>query len=459
MAPESIGLTRIAGRENHYVDEAGRRIYYATEHRPIAELPLDDIIIAGHPVLYDDVLPKGCVKIYLSEGKLVISAAHLVGVIPLNDQVGIDVATRVPVANLEHILKTSRHIPDALDLRLRPYGAYSDSNPSLIDVFTDALLASCEQIGARGLHRQYLPVTAVTSFPKGRILVGQTLQRLRARGVQHQVAATWHEQSVNTGPNRCLKFTIWLLARTYATAKTRRGVAQRLARLNSAFQLFDRVVMDVDREFEDDPFVREPETIPLLREYYRPAIHLARLILTNASLAFRSSKNLLRLPSLLLDLQTIFEQYLREVLKARVIAAGLRVLDGNLNPPAGAAKALLDDASNTLRNESYKATPDIVLEGREGAQQTTVPVIIEVKYRPMKTPDRTDLDQVITYGATYRAEKVVIAHPLIRDGAPGLTLLGQVGTMHVYDYSFNLDAADLFAEEHLFAERIRNLAA
>ena len=108
------------------------------------------------------------------------------------------------------------------------------------------------------------------------------------------------------------------------------------------------------------------------------------------------------------------------------------------------------------------ATPDIVVEYREAT--TRYPLVLDVKYKQMGSPtrtgtlavsmpDRDDLNQIVAYGAAYRATNLVLVQPRASGGATprGLHPLGTIGHLRIFSYSFDIAAADLAAEEATFA--------
>lgn len=170
----------------------------------------------------------------------------------------------------------------------------------------------------------------------------------------------------------------------------------------------------------------------------------------------------LRLPSLVLDMSTIFEAYVRSVLQREFRAHPewkARVLDGNKLMPEGGGKASLLDEG--LRSE---ATPDIVLA--TGPKRTaSFAGILDVKYKPAKNsedgkggksprPDREDIEQIVAYGMSYRARTVATVQPISPAQIGGWRQLGKLRGMNVAIYLFDLAAEDLVAEERRLAQAV-----
>jgi McrBC 5-methylcytosine restriction system component len=105
-----------------------------------------------------------------------------------------------------------------------------------------------------------------------------------------------------------------------------------------------------------------------------------------------------------LNMNVVFEAYLRTVLQseAREDRWGIQVLDGNRE---GGSKFLFSDSSSVVAN------PDIVMAPSNAANHPAL-LLIDAKYKPMSGAlDREDLNQVISYGLSYNAPNVVLAHP------------------------------------------------
>ena len=133
-----------------------------------------------------------------------------------------------------------------------------------------------------------------------------------------------------------------------------------------------------------------------------------------------------------------------------VLAAGfaddadLGVLNGN----AEGKKLLYDNPP------SEDATPDIVLE------RANAPVVVlDAKYKPAEgKPARDDLNQVITYGVSFRADAVVVVQPRAdASERHGLIHLGDIDDRAVYQYVVDL-SGDLADEEDALVEPSRTLA-
>lgn len=438
-------------QQNSQVDRDARKIVPAIEHEP-TDVPLADVYKDGYLDLYPQVKGKDFFRIYSRQDRLIFQAGSYIGLIPINDRIALDVRSRVPVKNIERILSIAEHVPISLSPHFREYSSHSQPAPSLIDLLAQSFIDALADIVLNGLYREYFRQTDSTSFPKGRILLGKTIRAHAARGVKHRVAASWYEQSVDTAPNRCLKYVIWYLAQRYKQMKPRKGLRRIAFQLNQAYQIFNRVTLDQTKTFLSDPLVCEPHRIPALRAYYRPALNLALTIIRNRGVSFDTVGDEFSIASLLIDFDKAFEGYLRTVLRSKLqsIAPHVDVLDGNESGAQGGQKLLFD------QRPSEPAKPDIVCRTFVN-DAAKYPLIIEVKYKKTKLPDRDDINQIIGYAVSYRSSTVVIVHPRIPGGRSGLHILGRIHPLTIYHYVFDLAVENAEEEEKKFVFHMRSL--
>jgi 5-methylcytosine-specific restriction enzyme subunit McrC len=416
-------------------------------------------MIDGQVHIYPEITRKSYFKVFLKGDRFVFHAGGIVGLIPINDNVSIDISPRVPVGNLGRILRIAEEAPDSLDRYFRLYDLRDEVLPSLIDLFASSLCSVVDAIAHNGLFHEYRRQEADTSFPRGRILVGEAARRHEARGVTHKVRASWFESSIDVGVNRCIKSALWSLAQRYRAMRSQQRPRTIVSRLNRTYQLFNGVSLDRAAGFIDDPMVLNPQKLPETRSYYVPALYLARAIVKDRGMRFDKSGGNVQMASLLLSLEVVFEKYLRNVLRkivARLSKGRLVVLDGNKKQPTGASKPLFDPGPPEHRASETRATPDIAVFDTE---ENRYSVVLDAKYKPIDgIPGREDINQVIGYGFSYRAKSVVIVHPRLEDNDHGAHALGVINGVRFFQYAFDLAAKDLEAEEETFAQVIYELA-
>ena len=448
---------------SHYPQELivrpTRRVYSCREHG-LVDVPISDLLTDGRLHIYPEVTRKNYFRIYLKGDRLALQAGPFIGLIPINDKVAIDVRPRVPLPNLDRLLRMSGYLPVAIRRHLRYYAWAPGLPPSMLDLLAEALIEALWKASAQGLHREYQPVSEDTSFPRGRVLVSATVRRHRARGQYHRAAVAWFQNIVDTAANRCLKYAIWHLAQRYNSIAPRRaGMRKILSQLNAAYQMFAGVKLDRSRAFLNDPLVQDPGLLVPIRATYPDAVRLAAAIISDRGVKFEGRGDDVLMSSLLINLQDVFEAYVRVVIQAKleVLAPHLRVLDGNVSGAGGGRKPFFDLQPRQLTR--IDATPDVVIS-EEGHAVVRHPLTVEVKYKAIRAvPERDDLNQAIAYGVSYRSPKVVLVHPFVQRASPGLRPIGRIGSVSLYAYAFDLQAANLETEEDRFVSALAALVA
>lgn len=408
------------------------------------------MLTGGRLDLHPAVRDGGFLDVRLAVDGIRIQPQGHVGLIPVNDRLVLEVVPRVPLSNLAHLMEATEHFPKQLRDVIRLYDTGGALYPSLVAVYATAMRTLLDTVTTNGLYREYEMVEESTSFPRGRILVGRTMSRELARGVRHRASVAYFHRTVDNEINRCVLLAVHQLAALVVAAGTTLPGATRSAAnrdLNACAQVLAGVTLDYHEAFLGNPMVTGHAPLPTLRSYYRPLLDLALTVIGRRALVVDRAGERLLLPSLVVEMAHLFEKYLRVEL-ARVLTErswnGV-VLDGNLDPPSGGARSLTRDGVYV------RATPDIVIEREDGAV-----LVVEVKYKPAKhRPDRDDLNQAVAYGHAYGAAAVVLAQPRADDVVPkGLRALGFVGDLPVYQYVFDLNAADLSAAEDEFADAL-----
>jgi 5-methylcytosine-specific restriction enzyme subunit McrC len=411
------------------------------------DVPMEELLVDGEL----DLDPAGAGKYFtfqLKKAKLRLQARGFVGYVPINDRVGVDVTPRCPIANLARILRIAGFAPEVIERLGRRYAVDPTDLPNLRDFYAEVLLQELEQIQALGLFREYQQRVERTSSPRGRFVLGATETQLAATGWSPTVVASWFERTADTPANRCLKLAVWLLAQSYSQSRNPTGTQRRLARrLNAAYAIFADAELDARLGFLSDATVLGTMPLPSTRTYYRNALDVALLIVQSSSIALDRIGSDVHMPSVLIQLDKVFERYVRTLLENGLALSlpSIRVLDGN----SDGAKTLFDSPP------SEDANPDIVLRPEDWTEGDPTPAVLDVKYKPATgNPDRDDLNQIIAYAASYRAPAAVVVQPRAAGGVRhGLVRLGGIDRLAVYQYVIDLNA-DLDREERDMVETL-----
>jgi 5-methylcytosine-specific restriction enzyme subunit McrC len=421
----------------------------ALEHDTI-EVPVELIRADGSLDVYPDVL-RLFTPTY-SKNRPSIQCRGLVGHIPLNDTYALEVATRVPVGNLERLVSMAKgYSPDILRRFSRLFAHADDQLDSLFDALTDQLLSALNRIWDAGLLKTYREEVRRSSSPKGRLRLFET-SLLTARAGRPTALSSSFERTPDLGTNRVLRLAVERLLGRYI-GLTDKGQCARMLGLQSALYKLSDVSQPKPHEITRDAISRYVLGLPPQHDHYDEALMVAHLVLTDIGVAIRGNGTMAILPPILIDMAKVFEDALR-----RVLVDGLAddpritVRDGNLSTEAGGAKVGLYDAVLPGITMPH-ATPDIVIE-----VSGTPVLIIDAKYKPApKMPDRNDVGQVVVYGARYGAKKVMLLHAERPFDRPYLERAGAIGEYEVLNGMINLSAFSVEAEEAGFVQAIRAL--
>lgn len=428
-----------------------RQVFVGEEQTEIT-VPLDLIIKGTEVNLYDEILSRNLFRMFLRGRRLVLQAGGFLGLIPINENVSIEVRARVPIANLERLLLLSpEYAPEILHGHLRDFGLGSIPTPSLLDLLANRLLDAIASIRAEGLHYEYCQRKHFSSMPRGRILPFESVRSQIKTGRRLAVAFSAFERSFDTGPNRCLRLAVCRLLNIFRGMRNRKGARAMAAELGIADSYLAAAELEWSAQSLLHPCVRDPRLLPSSKSSYLSALPIAKVILQNQGLAIRSQAHDILLPSVLVNMEDVFERYFRAVLSNRLGTPDLAVLDGNLAEPAGACRPLFDDSLPGSR--ANRATPDVVI--RKTSSGVSNELVIDAKYKPTRQPDRDDINQVLVYGLVYGCRRVGLAYPRRGASEPSVERIGRVSGIEVFRISVDLGATNLLEEEQRLVAAVR----
>lgn len=399
-------------------------------------------------ILDSDVDGRNAFSVDFFKGKMRVRASSLVGVIPLNDHVVLKVRPRVPIANLTKMVHETGHRPEVLRA-FREYRGGGSATRWIMDMYAEAFLDHVDEVLNLGIYRTYQRQASDGSFPHGRINFNRTIGRHAARGIQHRVAFEWFERIVDNAPNQCLKLALICVHRHLTTGPLAKGHRSMLQRVTGQVAAFDDVSMVDATQLLQDPDINALRPLPDTRAYYRGAIDVALMIIKRLGVSLEKEGRDVRLPSMLIEMNTLFESYIRTTLQREASSLGwpVEVLDGNkdgsrplyrkrdpLPAPLGTSLGAMFEGQGAI------ATPDIVFRLPGG----DVPLVAEVKNiaKGGVLPERSEVNQAVTYAVRYGLKSVLLIRPL-KSGTAGLIYCGTIGDVDVFDYKVNLGAPDL----------------
>ncbi len=405
----------------------------------------------GHRAIFNsEINGKDVLRVNFSGGVLRLQATSFVGVIPINDRFVLRVKPRVPLSNLTRMVIETGQSVLALSA-FRDYAGRGTADDWAMDRYTDALLDYVDVVLDAGLLRTYERREDEGHFPHGRIDFTPTIQRFAARGIPNKAAFSWFERTVDTPANRCIRAAMEVVYDHLMKAKKkpRKGDQGRLRRLAGQFPAFEEVSDDPDYRFLHEPQVLGLSPLPDPRSYYRPVLDLSVLIVRGIGVALDLGGEDVRMGSLLINTNELFEKFVRVNLAKQASANNWRVdvLDGNTE-----GKVDLYDVPDELpapfgtplpamaSRDAGKAQPDVVLRTADGR----VPLIAEVKNTvtsDQALPDRGHVEQAVTYALRYGVSLTLLIHPWSK-GTKGLVYVGRVRSIDVYDYRLDLSSEE-----------------
>lgn len=412
-------------------------------------LPLGLVRANGSLDVYEDVL-----KLFrptYQNNMPTIQCGGWVGYIPLNDKLALDVSPRVPIGNLERLIGMSiGYTPKILSSYDRLFADGVEQPGSLVDVLADQLLSSFDLILANGLLKEYHREQRVSSSPVGRIVPFTSELRSAQAGRPLAVSSSF-QRSINTAPNRIISYAVEKLLARYV-GNSEPNQKKRVHRLRRSLQRLRGIPHATTTDISPTSIANLVRRLSLQHGHYANALMISQLIIFDASLEIRGSGGTAVLPSILINMATVFEDYMRNVLNSGFKSeVRVEVKDGNRGDRSGAKVALFDPIRAGLKNPTV--TPDIVVfvDGRPK-------LVIDAKYKDGPIiPDRNDINQAILYGARYDADHVMLLHASRPLGRDSIEFCGKIGRFSVYNGMVDLGSDPIVEEEARFAEATRSL--
>ena len=431
-----------------------RRTIRLIEH-DYRTLPADVVRADGTLDLYGDVQRRFEITYRRPHRRLAIRSGGWIGHIPINDHYALDIEARVPVNNLERVLARSGDPRiERLAKYYHRYGHTDETPKALYDVLADQFLTALDAVWRGGLAKAYVREDRTSCAPFGRVYPFLS-ERLTQQVGGPEARFVAFVRTRDCPPNRVLCTAARRLVALYTTWEGRAAQTGRLRQLREARRRLEAIAGPASRnELSARAVQHEIRHIPAFRQGYVWALELAQMIVDGYGVRIGDEGDgRATLPALLVNMADTFEKYVRGVLrKGLTRGEAILVKDGNASGVDGGRRDFFSEFHGI--GEVPPATPDIVVCARD-----RILAVIDVKYKPARaTPDRADLNQVVSYGVAYACQNVVIVYPNVpRDGFEMLQL-GRVGPIRVYRGSLNLGAADLDVEEERFwrsvAERV-----
>ena len=402
---------------------------YKARERERTTIPLADVLIDGRFDILPDVQAKDYFNVRFQSNELVITAGKYVGLIPINDRIVIDVEPKMPIANMLAILAAVEGDVVQLAVLQREYGL-AEATPAIMEALAGVFVESLHRVEVEGILKQYRSFSIAGPSIKGSVRFGTSLQSFWSRGVGHAAVSEYFDLTSDLADNRLLRFASQLLLLHHINTGQLRRSVKALAHFD---ELFARA--GIESKPPDDSEINLKESVPS----YKRAIGLARMVVKRQGIELRDTVGGVSLPSFLVDMETLFEQYTRHALLRWF--TGVRVLDGNAD-----GKKLLFDSG-----DPRPANPDVVFRATNG----DCVMVVDAKYKSRES--REDINQVLTYAMSYRTKLVALILPAAMPADSGMSELGRVDGVVLCRYRFDLAASNLDAEERRCAVAFQQL--
>ena len=416
------------------------REIFALESRGSRELQLAQVMHEGRIRLFPHVEKKGLLFLQFKKNSVTVSAGPFIGLIPLNENVLIDVKPKMPVGNLARVVDISRLSLERIPSQKREYLLEKAESISALKFFASEFVESVRDAISSGVYKVYSKAHVVSSQPRGRVDIRATLRDCWSRGREHLVSTQRFRQTPNMPVNRAIKAALeYILVRAPAWGED--GIA--LVRLASAVHrgMPSEISSILPHDSRICRKIISEKLLPPSRHYYYGCLEMALAILENKSVSIHNDGDDLLSSTFIVNFETVFESYLRRSLHQHA-GDDFWVRDGN----AEGKKQLFDDKKDP------PAQPDIVMI-HKGTRRK---IIAEVKYK--EKPNRDDINQAITYGLSYKCDQVVLVHQCKDSGRRGLRPIGSIDGVRLNAYGFDLASSNLEVEEHEFSDCLVRLA-
>jgi 5-methylcytosine-specific restriction enzyme subunit McrC len=400
-------------------------LFQAREREETA-IPITEVLKDGEIDIFPEVQNQKYFEIRFRGHRLIITAGKYVGFIPLNDRAIIYVQPKIPTINLVHLLSVAGGIV-ALG-REREYRLTGLTAPPLLEAMARVFIAHLEDMEVDGLYKTYVHIDEAGSILKGQIRFQDSVQQLWSQGKRHMAVSSYFELTADVPENQVLYFACRSLIVHFLAL----GLAPDTLKLLGQFEeLFARAGVTLRLPMKD-----ETKESGVSATHVR-AIRLAFALIARHGVELPLGGSDIFLPSFLIDMESLFEQYVHRVLIQRLSTFQVVGARESMKP-------LFDDT------EAPMANPDVVIY-RTG----TSVCVGDVKYKLRYT--REDLNQVISYALSYEVRKAILFLPALNEADAQLTVIGVIKGIQIYQYALWLGSDQLAQEAGRMATAVAGI--
>lgn len=413
------------------------------ERGTVVVSPSDLFSKNGNLRFLPDALDRSRIQINQGGNGIHLKIGGIIGRLPVTENLVLDISPKFPIGNLARLLSRSDQVLNrrvGAD-RLYDFTSWTGYLPELL---LRSFAIQLRNVQTEGVHRNYIR-NCRDDVPRPKIDFRKSEQAFWARGIPTRAKIEAFDFSTNNAVNRILKAALLVglsLTDGEATLNNERQIFAE--NLKSYARISAAAADNIEYIYED-----AVATLPHFKIGHHKALEVARELIRRSSPLLEFADRRVRLPSFIINLDTVFESYIRNCLRndLQTLHPGSQVNDGN---EAGYSKSLLND------NQKFTIKPDLIFR-----RSTDEPpfLIGDLKYKTKPTED--DRYQILTHTLSYQCKKAILIYPKRSGRAGGLIRIGQIGPtefpIELFEYHFDL-SSDLEKEEQSIAVAIGALA-
>jgi 5-methylcytosine-specific restriction enzyme subunit McrC len=258
-------------------------------------------------------------------------------------------------------------------------------NKNFHEILIEVLTKRLESLLERGVLKSYSEIEENLPYVKGRILV---LHQLRYNMIlKHKTYCRYADLTQDILENQIIKFTLYYIIKHHV-------VSDRLKKsLRKLYQSFEFVSLRAVNftSFANLQFNR-------LNQQYKPILRICEILIRNGSIEVNASGDYdYESFAFLLDMNKLFEGFIREYLRQNLEPTGLTVVKGH---------HYLDE------DNVIELDPDIEIKKNDSTL-----LIIDTKYKILddKEATRSDVSQVLDYCLVYKIKTGILLYPKLKD--------------------------------------------
>jgi len=328
------------------------------------------------------------VKELTGNRRILLKTREFIGFLPLTAQTYVIVRPKGKIEDLFHMIAVSgrseRRIPERIGADWNPA-----QYPDLLDFMAHDFSVGLHRIERYGFWKLYEECHYILPLVRGKISVNDTVRGPWMHGFSHMLACQVADPNINFAPNRVLRACTISLLRTYGLSKADRKNLYKWERI------FRRIPLRDSRQDvrEVAKLLYSKRQIPSSRMYYRDLLSIALFVLEHSSISL-AIEGPVDLNAFAVNMDQVFEGYVRSVIADGLSAEGYSVKDGNQS------ERFLFENSN-----EYRIRPDILIE-----KAGRVVAVADAKYTKGK-PSKDDMAQILSYMAAFGHSKGLLICP------------------------------------------------